>query len=156
MRGNVPSRAIIPPAPRATCRAFCNGGIARHDMILWNNAPWIVHEPGARDSRDTRWAGSIAALLDLLLKLLVVVLAGLVARAAALIVTRDDRCLRVLTMPHPSPTITCISPAVAASICSKLAAITADALNRINRVDPWGKCVKPLRRVPFTYARVRP
>ncbi|MDP1025917.1 uracil-DNA glycosylase family protein [Sphingomonas sp. KR1UV-12] len=101
-------------------------GITRAEMVLWNSVPWIVHAPGARNRPLRR--GEIAeglALLPDLLRLLpalrVVLLAGRVAREAAPVVARERPDATILTMPHPSPTYVCTSPAVPQRIGAAMA-----------------------------------
>lgn len=115
---------------RNLARFLAAAGIARADTILWNAVPWIVHEPGARNRplRRAEIAAGLALLpplLALLPRLAVVVLAGRVAGQAAPIVAQACPTARLLTMPHPSPTYVCTSPAVPAQIGATLAAAAA-------------------------------
>lgn len=105
-------------------------GLAREATLLWNVVPWIVHEPGARNRpvRRSEIAAGIALLpdlLDLLPRLEVVVLSGRPAAAAEPAIRRHRPDLRVLTMPHPSPTIVCTSPAIGQRIAATLAEAAA-------------------------------
>jgi uracil-DNA glycosylase len=108
-------------------RRFCEeAGLARADMLVWNVVPWIVHPPGAanRPVRRAEIAAGLAVLpdlLDLLPALRVVVLSGRPAAAAGGVIADRWPHLPVLTMPHPSPTIVCTSPAVGERIRSTLA-----------------------------------
>ncbi|WP_419825741.1 uracil-DNA glycosylase family protein [Sphingomonas sp.] len=112
----------------ANLRRFLDGAeIARVDTLIWNAVPWIVHATGARNRAVTRaelreGVALLPALLALLPRLQVVVLAGAPARAAAETVRAARRDVPVLTMPHPSPTIVCTSPAIPARIADTLAA----------------------------------
>ena len=128
--GGAEERAVSRDNPTGTARNLArflsDAAIARHDTILWNTVPWIVHEPGARNRALRR--GEIGeglatrpGFLALLPRLRVVVLSGRVAREAAPIVAAQRPDLPVLTMPHPSPTIVCTSPAIAAAIRNTLA-----------------------------------
>ncbi|MBW6526251.1 uracil-DNA glycosylase [Sphingomonas sp. RHCKR7] len=117
-------------------RFLAEAGIERHDTLVWNAVPWNVHAPGERNRPLRR--GEIAeglALLPPLLRLLprleLVVLAGRVAREAAALVERERPGLGVLTMPHPSPTYVCTSPAVPRAIAATL----AEAAARLSRAD---------------------
>lgn len=111
---------------RNLSRFLSEAAIARGDTILWNTVPWIVHEPGARNRalRRGEIAEGLAALpgfLALLPRLRVVVLSGRVAREAAPVVAAHCPEVPVLTMPHPSPTIVCTSPAIGEAIRTTLA-----------------------------------
>ncbi|MBY9063759.1 uracil-DNA glycosylase [Sphingomonas yunnanensis] len=117
-------------------RFLAEAGIARRDTLLWNAVPWNVHAPGERNRPLRR--GEIAEgltlvppLLHLLPRLAVVVLAGRVAREAAALVERERPQVEVLTMPHPSPTYVCTSPAVPRAIAATL----AEAAARLSRAD---------------------
>ena len=107
-------------------RFLGEAGIARADTVIWNAVPWVIHAPGARN-RAPRAAevraglGALPLLLDLLPRLVVAVLAGCVAGQARGVLTEARPGLRVLAMPHPSPTIVCTSPAIPARIAATLA-----------------------------------
>jgi uracil-DNA glycosylase len=100
--------------------------IARRDTVIWNVVPWVVHAPGARN-RPVRVAelregvALVSGLLTCLPDLRVVVLAGAPARAAEAAVRESRPEVALLTMPHPSPTIVCTSPAIPARITETLA-----------------------------------
>ena len=64
-------------------------------------------------------------LLRLLPRLHGAVLAGRAAAAAAQVIAAERRGLPVLTMPHPSPTFVCTSPAVPRRIAAALAEAAA-------------------------------
>jgi uracil-DNA glycosylase len=109
-------------------RHFLAGaGLARADTVIWNAVPWVIHAPGARNraprAAEVR-AGlqALPRLLDLLPHLRVAVLAGRVAGQARGVLAAARPGLRVLAMPHPSPTIVCTSPEVPARIAAALAA----------------------------------
>ena len=120
------SRDNLTGTARNLTRFLAVAAIARHDTILWNTVPWIVHEPGARNRALRRGEigeglATLPGFLALLPRLRVVVLSGRVAREAAPIVAAQRPGLPVLTMPHPSPTIVCTSPAISAAIRDTLA-----------------------------------
>jgi hypothetical protein len=128
--GGAEERAVSRDNPTGTARNLArflsDAAIARHDTILWNTVPWIVHEPGAHNRALRRGEigdglATLPGFLALLPRLRVVVLSGRVAREAAPIVAAQRPDLPVLTMPHPSPTIVCTSPAIAAAIRNTLA-----------------------------------
>jgi len=110
---------------------FADGaGLARRDTVIWNVVPWIVHSPGARNRpvRRSEIADGVALLpdlLDLLPHLRAVVLSGRAAAAAEPVVRHHRPSLPVLTMPHPSPTIVCTSPAIGQRIAATLAETAA-------------------------------
>lgn len=123
-------RAVSRDNPTGTARNLtrflADAAIARHDTILWNTVPWIVHEPGARNRALRRGEigeglRALPGFLALLPRLRVVVLSGRVAREAAPVVAAQRPGLPVLTMPHPSPTIVCTSPTIPAAIRDTLA-----------------------------------
>lgn len=127
--GGAEERAVSRDNPTGTARNLSrflsNAGIARGDTILWNAVPWIVHEPGARNRALRRGEikeglAALPAFLALLPQLRVVVLSGRVAREAASIVAAHRPAPMLLTMPHPSPTIVCTSPAIPAAIRATL------------------------------------
>lgn len=99
----------------------------RDATLIWNAVPWVIHAPGARNRapRAGEIAGGLAelpGLLALLPALSAVVLAGRVAARAAPVLALHAPHLPVGTMPHPSPTIVCTSPAIALRIGSALTA----------------------------------
>jgi hypothetical protein len=107
-------------------RFLAEAGIARRDTLIWNTIPWVIHAPGARNRAPRRSEvrqalPSLAPLLAGLPRLGVVVLSGRVAGLArpALEALRPD--LRLIAIPHPSPTYVCTSPTVAARIRAGLA-----------------------------------
>ena len=103
-------------------RFLREAGLARRDTLIWNAVPWVIHAEGALNRAprraELRAAGPcLAPLLELLPRLVVVVLAGRVARETAeapLAALRPS--LPVIAVPHPSPTYVCTSPAVPARI----------------------------------------
>ncbi|WP_375460592.1 uracil-DNA glycosylase family protein [uncultured Enterovirga sp.] len=109
-------------------------GIARRDTLIWNAVPWIIHAEGARNrapSRAERQAGiaELPALLALLPRLAVAVLAGRSAAMAESALRAARLPLPVLLMGHPSPTIQCTDPAIparCAAVLAEAAAILAD------------------------------
>ena len=116
-----------PGGTGANLRRFLDGaGIGREDTFIWNAVPWIIHAPGAKNRAPTmaeRRAGLawVPPLLALLPELAVVVLSGRHAAAAEPAIREARPGLPVLTMPHPSPTIVCTSPAIGARIAAALA-----------------------------------
>jgi len=94
-------------------------------MLIWNTIPWVIHEPGARN-RPPRAAELRAGLewvpplLEAMPRLRVAVLAGRFAAAAEPAIAAARPGLPVLTMPHPSPTIVCTSPAIPERIVAAL------------------------------------
>lgn len=130
-----------PGGTGANLRRFLDGaGIARRDMLIWNAVPWIIHEPGARN-RAPRPAEVregltfLPPLLDVLPRLRVVVLSGRTAASAEPLIRAARPGLPVLTMPHPSPTIVCTSPAIGARIAAALAEATAILSSRRARAS---------------------
>ena len=132
------SRDNATPTARNLARFLSDAGLARADTLLWNVVPWIVHAPGARN-RPVR-VGEVREGLELLPPLLallphlaVVVLAGRPAGAAEPLLRAHRPKLPVLTMPHPSPTIVCTSPAIGERIAATLtraAALVGEARAR--------------------------
>lgn len=92
-------------------------GIARHDTLIWNVVPWIIHHEGAPNRAPTRaelaeGLRHLDALLAALPRLAVVVLAGRFAAQAGPAIAAARPGLPILAMPHPSPTIQCTSPEI--------------------------------------------
>lgn len=116
-----------PGGTGANLRRFLDGaGLARRDTLIWNAVPWIIHAPGAlnRAPRAAELRAGLAwlpPLLDAMPGLRVVVLSGRFAGAAEPAIRAARPGLPVLTMPHPSPTYVCTSPAVPARIAATLA-----------------------------------
>lgn len=136
--GAAPLRFVSRDNPTGTAanirRFTAEAGIARADTLIWNAVPWVIHAPGARNRAPRR--GEVAAglaelpgLLALLPDLAVAVLAGRVAAAAGPALARARPALPVVEMPHPSPTIVCTAPAIAARIRAALRT-AADLLAR--------------------------
>ena len=99
-------------------------------MLIWNAVPWIIHEPGAlnRAPRTAELRAGlewVPPLLETMPRLRVAVLAGRFAAAAEPVLRAARPDLPVLTMPHPSPTYVCTSPAVPARIAETLGAAAA-------------------------------
>lgn len=111
----------------ANIRRFTEeAGLSRADTAIWNAVPWVIHAPGARNRPPRRaevaeGLRELPGFLALLPRLAVVVLAGRVAAQARPEIASLRPGLPVLEMPHPSPTIVCTSPAVAARIRATLA-----------------------------------
>ncbi|MFC5505690.1 uracil-DNA glycosylase family protein [Bosea massiliensis] len=90
--------------------------LSRWDTVIWNAVPWRLPRRGGKLGRPTRMdieaaARDLPALLALLPRVQVVVLAGRVAQSLrpALDAARPD--LTVIAIPHPSPTHLAASPA---------------------------------------------
>ena len=124
-----PVRFVSRDNPTGTARniaRFCGtAALARHDTVLWNVVPWLIHAPGARNRAPTRaeTAAGLAlvpSLLTLLPRLRAVVLCGRPAGLAEPVVANHDPALRVLRMPHPSPTYVCTDPAIGRRIVDVL------------------------------------
>lgn len=115
-------------------RFLAEAGIAREDLLIWNAIPFVIHAPGAANRAPRRaelkeGLALLPPLLRLLPRLRVAVLAGRAAAEAAPVLATARRGLPTLTMPHPSPTYVCTSPAVPRRIAAALAeaaAILAD------------------------------
>lgn len=107
-------------------RFLAEAGLPRRDTLIWNAVPWVIHAPGALNRTPTRaevaaGLATLPGLLAALPALRAVVLAGRVAGGAAPFLVKHRPDLRVLSMPHPSPTYVCTSPDVAARIRAALA-----------------------------------
>ena len=90
--------------------------LSRWDTVIWNAVPWRLPRRGGKLGRPTRMdietaAKDLPALLAILPRLQIVVLAGRVAQSlrTALDAARPD--VTVIAMPHPSPTHLAASPA---------------------------------------------
>ena len=132
--GTAPTHFVSRDNPTGTGRNITrflnNAGMARHDVLLWNTVPWIVHPSGSRNralrrAEITEGVALLPPLLALLPALRVVILAGRVAREAAFTVSQVLPDATVITMPHPSPTNVCTSPSIAYHIEQALAAAVA-------------------------------
>ena len=125
-----------PTGTAANLFGFLNeAGIDRRDTLIWNAVPWVIHAPGAtnRAPRPAEIRAGLASLPDLLAllpRLSVVVLSGRVAGLASPIFAENRPDLPVLTMPHPSPTYLCTSPAHPAR-CRAVLEAAALLLNRV-------------------------
>ena len=107
-------------------RFFAAAGLDRRDSVIWNAVPWVIHAAGARNRapRTGEVAAGLAelpALLPLRPALSAVVLAGRAAGRAAPVLAARAPHLRVLAMPHPSPTFVCTDPKIAPRIVGVLA-----------------------------------
>jgi hypothetical protein len=102
-------------------RYLKEAGIPRDDTLIWNAIPWVIHSPGARN-RAPRPAevraglGTLPDLLSVLDGLRAVVLAGRTAGQARPVIGQVRPMLRVIDVPHPSPTYVCTSPEVGRAI----------------------------------------
>ena len=133
-----PVRFVSRDNPTGTARniaRFCEAaGLARRDTVLWNVVPWLIHAPGALNRGPTRaeTAAGLAlvpGLLTILPQLRAVVLCGRAAGFAEPIIANLETALRVLRMPHPSPTYVCTDPGIGGRIIGVLteaARIAAD------------------------------
>lgn len=128
--GDAPIRFVSRDNPSGTgrnlSRFLAEAGIVRQDTLLWNAVPRIVHAPGARNRALTRaeireGAETIPALIALLPRLAVVVLAGRVAAQARQTIADARSSITIVEIPHPSPANVCTSPDVARRIGDGLA-----------------------------------
>ncbi len=106
-------------------RFLAEAGIARADTLIWNAVPGILHPPGARNRapRAAEIAAGLVelpALLALLPRLRVSVLAGRVAGRAAPVLRAARPDLAIFAMPHPSPTFVNTAPGIAPGIVALL------------------------------------
>lgn len=119
------SRDNATPTARNLRRFTEAAGLSRRSTLIWNVVPWMDADPSAARlplRADAVRAGLLwlPPLLELLPQLEVVVLAGRVARMAADTLQTRWTGLRLLMMPHPSPTIVCTSPRVGHDIMTTL------------------------------------
>lgn len=109
--------ACNPSGTARNLRRFLEAaGLPRHERVIWNAVPWVIHTGGPnRAPRPGEVRGGLAELpgfLTLLPRLRVAVLAGRVAGMAADTVAAALPGAAVIRMPHPSPTYVCTSPEV--------------------------------------------
>jgi uracil-DNA glycosylase len=132
--GDAPIRFVSRDNPSGTGRNLgrflAEARIARQDMLLWNAAPWIAHAPGAKNRALTRpeireGIGTLPALLALLPRLEIVVLAGRVAAQARQTIAETRASAAIIEIPHPSPANVCTSADVASRIREGLAQAAA-------------------------------
>ena len=106
-------------------RFLGEAGLPRHERVIWNAVPWVIHSGGLnRAPRTGEIRDGLAALppfLALLPRLRAAVLAGRVAGMAADAIAEARPGVAVLRMPHPSPTYVCTSPDVPRRIAAALA-----------------------------------
>ncbi len=123
------SRDNATPTARNIRRFSETAGIVRTSMLIWNVVPWL--DEGALRERPPKQADIMSGLrllpdlLALLPRLCVVVLSGRVAGMARETVSRARPEVRVLAMPHPSPTIVCTDPRIGERIAGALAEAAA-------------------------------
>ena len=116
-----------PTGTARNLRTFLDdAALPRHETVIWNAVPWVIHRAGARNraptAREIRdGIAALPRLLDLLPRLRVVVLAGRVAQSAAATIADLRPALEIHAMPHPSPVLVCTDPAIAALIRATLA-----------------------------------
>ena len=125
------SRDSCTGTARNLLRFSAAAGLAREATLLWNAVPWVVHAPGARNRPLRRGElreglGMLPGLLALLPRLAAVVLSGRAAGEAEPVVRAERPGLRVIRMPHPSPTIVCTSPAIGERITAALREAAAE------------------------------
>ncbi len=106
-------------------RFLHEAGILRCDTLIWNAVPFLIHEAGAGNRAPTRTEARdglryLPPLLDLLPRLKVVVCAGRFAQGAAPTLRAHRPALRIVAVPHPSPTYVCTSPLVRERILAGL------------------------------------
>jgi uracil-DNA glycosylase len=125
------------PTPTgANLRRFLRDArLPREWLLVWNAIPFVIHAPGAKNRapRAPEVRAGLAllpGLLALLPDLRVCVLAGRAAGAAAPVLRAERPELRLLEMPHPSPTCVCTSPEVPRRIVAALHAAAAFASGR--------------------------
>jgi len=111
---------------RNLTRFALEAGLLRADTVIWNTVPWVVHAPGAanrplRAGETREGLATLPDLLALLPRLRVAVLLGRPAAAAEPVIAEIVPNVAVLKASHPSPTIVCTDPAVAAGISGTLA-----------------------------------
>ena len=113
------------PTARNLRRFWAEAGLHRSNRLIWNAVPWIIHA-GGRNRAPTR-AEIRAGLAELppLLALAPFEVAVLAGRTAAQAAPLLPACIKVLTMPHPSPTIVCTSPEIPRRIAAALAEAAA-------------------------------
>jgi uracil-DNA glycosylase len=119
------SRDNATPTARNIRRFTETAGLQRNETVIWNVVPWAGADARGRNQAprpDELRAGLgwLPPFLALLPRLSVAVLAGRVARLAAETLERERPRLRVLAMPHPSPTIVCTHPRIRVEILSTL------------------------------------
>lgn len=127
--GNAPIRFASTDNPSGTAanlrRFLKQAGLKRHQWLLWNAVPWIIHAPGARNrgvehTEIQQGISLLPGLLERLPDLRVVILAGKVAAKAEPVVRTVKPAAEVFTMPHPSPTYVNTRPEIAGQIQSVL------------------------------------
>ncbi len=101
--------------------SLAEAGIPRSDTLIWNAIPWVIHRPGARNRapRPAEIRAGLATLPEFLSgleNLQAVVLAGRTAGQARPVIGQVRPMLRVIDVPHPSPTYVCTSPEVGRAI----------------------------------------
>lgn len=89
--------------------------LSRRDTVIWNAVPWRLPRRGGKLGRPTRMdieaaAHELPALLALLPRLQVVVLAGSVAQSLQPALSAVMPKLAMIAIPHPSPTHLAASP----------------------------------------------
>jgi uracil-DNA glycosylase len=99
-------------------------GLPRHERVIWNTVPWVIHAGGPnrapRPAEVREGLAELPGFLALLPNLRAVVLAGRVAGLAAETVTAARPEVALVRMPHPSPTYVCTSPEVPRRIAAAL------------------------------------
>lgn len=115
-----------PAGTAANLFRFMNeAGIPRSETLIWNAVPFLIHETGAcnraptsREARDG--LAYLPPLLDLMPRLTVAVCAGRFAQGAAPTLRAHRPALKIVAVPHPSPTYVCTSPDVRERIMAGL------------------------------------
>ena len=105
-------------------RFLAEAGLPRHERVIWNAVPWVIHGGGPnrapRAGEIREGLAELPGFLALLPRLRTAVLAGRVAGMAADAVAATRPGIAVLRMPHPSPTYVCTSPDVPRRIAAAL------------------------------------
>ncbi|MGY6249860.1 uracil-DNA glycosylase [Bosea thiooxidans] len=90
--------------------------LSRWDTVIWNAVPWRLPRRGGKLGRPTRMdieaaAHDLPALIALLPRVQVVVLAGRVAQSLRPVLDAARPDVTAIAIPHPSPTHLAASPA---------------------------------------------
>lgn len=105
-------------------RFLAAAGLHRADLAIWNTVPWIIHAGGLnrapRQSEIRAGLACLPGLLPLLPHLVVIVLAGRVAGLAGPMLAGVCPDLRLVRVPHPSPTFVCTHPDIPLRIVAGL------------------------------------
>ena len=123
-----------PTGTAKTLRALSSlARINRNDTVIWNAVPWVLDRRGKRlrvpSPSDLKTAATLLPeLLALLPNLGSVILAGKTAGRLETEIARIAGSLKILRMPHPSPTYVNTSPSAFASMIATFKRAAASAL----------------------------